>query len=263
MSKFDDIYLDMVEKILNEGYYDNNRTGMPTYKLPHQIMQFDLNEEFPILTTKLVGFKTAVKELLWIFQKQSNSIQDLHDQNVTIWDEWQLEDGTIGTAYGWIVKKYNQMDKLIEQLKTNDQDRRMLINLWQIPYLDTGGLYPCVFNSCWDVTDGKLNCMLTIRSNDLPLGNPFNVAQYAVLVHLLAQVTGHKVGILTLCINNAHIYENQIEGMKLQLSRRKDALPAPKLWINPEIKDFYDFTMDDIKLIDYKHLGKIQMDVSV
>lgn len=263
MSKADVVYLDLVEKILNEGYYDKNRTGTNTYKLPHQFMQFDLQEEFPILTTKFVAFKTAVKELLWIFQKQSNSVKELQADNVHIWDEWELEDGTIGTAYGWVVREYNQIDKLIHQLKTNDQDRRMIINLWQIAHLDTGALHPCVFNSCWDVTDGKLNCMVTVRSNDIPLGNPFNVAQYAVLVHLIAQVTNHEPGILTFCISNAHIYENQIEGMKLQLSRREQALPAPKLWINPDIKDFYDFTIKDIKLIDYKHLGKIEMEVSV
>lgn len=263
MSKFDEIYLDMVEKILTEGYYDQNRTGVATYKLPHQIMQLDLEKEFPILTTKFVAFKTAVKELLWIFQKQSNKIDDLHKENVHIWDEWEMPDGTIGTSYGWIVKKFNQIDTLIEQIKTNPQNRRMIINLWQIPYLDTGALYPCVFNSCWDVTNGKLNCMLTIRSNDLPLGNPFNVVQYAVLVHLLAQVTKYKPGLLTVCISNAHIYENQIEGIKEQISRREKALPTPKLWVNPEIKDFYEFTIEDIKLEGYEHLGKIDMPVSV
>lgn len=263
MSKYDEIYLDIAEKILDEGYYDNNRTGIPTYKLPHQIMRFNLEEEFPILTTKSVAFKTAVKELLWIFQKQSNDVEELKRENVHIWDEWEKEDGTIGTSYGWIVKEFKQIDTLIHKLKTNPQDRRMIINLWQIQYLDTGALYPCVFNSCWDVTDGKLNCMLTIRSNDLPLGNPFNVVQYAVLVHLLAQVTDFKPGILTVCISNAHIYENQVEGMKVQISRKNEALPAPKLWINPEIRNFYDFKIEDIKLIDYKNLGKIDMPVAV
>lgn len=263
MSRYDDIYLDLVERILKDGYYCENRTGIATYKLPHQILQFNLEEEFPILTTKAVAFNSAIKELLWIFQKQSNNVKELQEDNVHIWDEWEMKDGTIGTAYGWIVKEFKQIDKLIYQLKNNPQDRRMIINLWQIPYLDTGALYPCVFNSCWDVTDGKLNCMLTIRSNDIPLGHPFNVTQYAVLVHLLAQVTGHKVGLLTVCISNAHIYENQVEGMKLQLSRRDQALQAPKLWINPEVKDFYDFTIEDIRLIDYKHLGKISMDVAV
>ena len=263
MSKFDDQYLDLVERLLSKGYYDQNRTGVGTYKLPHEILKFDLAEEFPILTTKSVAFKTAVKELLWIFQKQSNKISELHEQNVHIWDEWEMEDGTIGTSYGWVVKEYKQVDKLIEQLKTNPQDRRMVINLWQIPHLDTGALYPCVFNSCWDVTDGRLNCLLTIRSNDIPLGHPFNVVQYAAFIHLLAQVTNLKPGLLTVCISNAHIYENQVEGMKEHLSRKDKALPAPKIWINPEIKDFYDFTIDDIKLIDYKHLGTIKMPVAV
>jgi len=113
MSKYDEQYLDLVEKILTKGYYDQNRTGIATYKLPHQILQFNLEEEFPILTTKFVAFKAAVKELLWIFQKQSNKISDLHDQNVHIWDEWEMEDGTIGTSYGWVVKEFKQVDKLI------------------------------------------------------------------------------------------------------------------------------------------------------
>lgn len=263
MSLYDDKYLSIANDILENGYFDNNRTGMPTYKLPHQIMQFNLEKEFPILTTKFVAFKTAVKELLWIFKDQSNSVKDLQAQNVKIWDEWMMEDGTIGTSYGWVVKKFNQMDKLIEALKNNPQDRRMMLNLWQIPYLDGGALYPCCFLTLWDVTDGNLNCMLVQRSGDWPLGVPFNTSQYAVLVHLLAQVTGHKPGLFTHVINNAHIYKNQVEGMKIQLSRKNDAYKAPKLWINPEIKDFYDFTPDDIKLEEYKHHEAIKMEVSV
>lgn len=163
MSLYDKQYIAIAEKILKEGYHDNNRTGTPTLKLPHQIMQFDLQEEFPILTTKFVAFKTAVKELLWIFKDQSNDVKKLQEQNVHIWDEWMNEEGTIGTSYGWIVKKFNQIDKLIDTLKNNPQDRRMMINLWQIPYLDGGTLYPCVFNTMWDVTDGKLNCMIVQR----------------------------------------------------------------------------------------------------
>lgn len=263
MSNYDEQYLDLVERILKNGYYDNNRTGIPTYKLPHQIMQFDLEKEFPIATTKFVAFRTAVRELLWIFKDQSNDVTKLQKQKVHIWDEWMQEDGTIGTAYGWVVKEFNQIDTLIHQLKTNPQDRRMMINLWQIPYLDTGALHPCCFLTMWDVTDGRLNCMLVQRSGDMGLGVPFNTTQYAVLVHLIAQVTGFKPGLLTHVINNAHIYENQVEGLKLQLTRRDEALEAPKLWINPEIKDFYDFTMKDIKLIDYKHHDKISMEVAV
>ena len=263
MSLYDDKYLEIVKNILDFGYFDNNRTITKTYKLPHQIMQFNLQDEFPILTTKKVAFKTAVKELLWIFKDQSNDVKKLQDNNVHIWDEWIMQDGTIGTSYGFVVEKFKQIDSLIDKLKNNPQDRRMLIDLWQIPYLDTGALYPCCFLTMWDVTDGHLNCMLIQRSGDIPLGVPFNTSQYAVLTHLLAQVTGHKTGLFTHVINNAHIYENQVEGMKLQFSRKNDAYPAPKLWINPDITDFYDFTSNDIKLIDYKHHDAIKMEVSI
>ena len=263
MSLADRQYLQIVEDVLAKGYFDQNRTGVPTYKLPHQIMQFDLEKEFPILTTKFVAFKTAVKELLWIWQLQSNDVRVLQEMGCHIWDEWMLEDGTIGKAYGYQIKKYRQVDKLIETLKTNPQDRRMIVNLWNIEDLPEMALQPCAFLTLWDVTDGRLNCMLVQRSGDIGLGVPFNMTQYAVLVHLIAQVTDLRPGLFTHVINNAHIYENHVEALKLQLSRREEALPAPKLIINPEIKDFYKFTLDDIKLDDYKHLGKIEMEVAV
>ncbi len=263
MSNYDKQYLAIVERILKDGYYDGNRTGVPTYKLPHQIFQFDLEKEFPILTTKRVAFRTAVRELLWIYQEQSNDVKRLQEQNVHIWDEWMMEDGTIGTSYGWVVKRYHQMDTLLRQLKTNPQDRRMLIDLWQIPHLDTGALHPCCFLTLWDVSDGRLNCMLVQRSADMGLGVPFNTTQYAVLVHLVAQATGWKPGLFTHVMNNAHIYENQVEALKLQLSRRERAYEAPKLWINPEIHDFYGFTVEDIKLIGYRHHDAISMEVAV
>ena len=260
MSTYDDKYLAIAKDILENGYFDTNRTGVSTYKLPHQIMQFNLEKEFPILTTKRVAFKTAVREILWIMQKQSNNINDLEGH---IWDEWADEDGSIGKAYGYQVKKYHQIDNLIKSLKENPQERRMMINIWNWEDLPEMNLAPCCFLSMWDVTDGRLNCMLIQRSGDIPLGVPFNSSQYAVLTHLLAQVTGLKPGLFTHVINNAHIYENQVEGMKLQLTRKDEAYEAPKLWINPEIKDFYDFTEEDIKLIDYKHHETIKMPVSV
>ena len=263
MSIADIKYHKLIDDILKEGYYDQNRTGIATYKLPHQIMQFDLQKEFPIITTKFVAFKTAVKELLWIFKDQSNDVKALQDQNVHIWDEWKMEDGTIGTSYGFIVKKFEQIDKLIYTLKNNPQDRRMMIDLWQIPYLNTGALHPCCFLTMWDVTDGKLNCMLVQRSGDAGLGVPFNTSQYAVLVHLIAQVVGLKVGLFTHVINNAHIYENHVEGLKLQSTRMDKAYDAPVLWINPKINNFYDFTPEDIKLLDYKYHEKIEMGVAI
>lgn len=281
MSKFDKMYLDLCNKILTEGTYVQNRTGIATYKLPHQILQFDLSEEFPILTTKQVAFKHAVLEMLWIYQVQSNDVSWLKDRGIKIWNEWEIgEDGiymgknfgkewagTIGTAYGWIVNKYKLTQNLINTLKNNPTDRRMIMSLWQNEFLPTAALPSCVWNTQWDVTDGKLNCLLNVRSNDVPLGMPFNVTQYAVLIHLLAHVTGLKPGIFTYVINNAHIYENQIEGIKEQMKRLDNALPAPKLWINEEIDDFFKFDnskeLKDIKLMNYEHLGKISMPVAV
>lgn len=263
MSIADKQYLHIVRNILENGYHDQNRTGIPTFKLPHQIMQFDLSKEFPILTTKFVAFKTAVKELLWIYKEQSNDVRKLQEQNVHIWDEWMREDGTIGKAYGYQVAKFKQIDNLINTLMTDPQSRRMIISLWNIEDLPDMALYPCCYETLWDVKENILNCMLVQRSGDFPLGVPFNMCQYAVLIHLIAHVTGLKPGLFTHVINNAHIYENQVAGMKLQLTRKDKAYDAPKLWINPEIKNFYDFSIDDIKLIDYKHHEKISMEVAI
>lgn len=259
MSLADTQYLNIAGNILFSGYYDKNRTEFNTFKLPHQIMQFDLEKEFPILTTKFVAFKTAVREMLWIYRDQSNDVTLLQEQNVTVWDKWVDENNTIGRGYGYQVAKYKQIDKLIETLITNPQDRRMIISLWNIEDLPYMELQPCAFQTLWDVNDGRLNCMLIQRSGDWALGIPFNLAQYAVLVHLIAQVTGLKPGLLTHVINNAHIYENHIPGIQKQISNKEKAFKAPKLWINPEIKNFYDFTIDDIKLINYKYIEKIDM----
>ena len=186
MSAADTPYLAIVERILKEGYYANNRTGVPTYKLAHQIMQFDLAKEFPILTTKFVAFKTAVKELLWIWQKQSNDVRELQAMGVHVWDEWMREDGTIGKAYGYQIKKYKQLDNLLHMLKTDPQSRRMIVTLWNIEDLPDMALQPCAYETLWDVSGDRLNCMLVQRSGDMGLGVPFNMTQYAVLVHLVA-----------------------------------------------------------------------------
>ena len=263
MSLYDEKYLSIVKDILDNGYYDNNRTGMPTYKLPHQIMQFNLQKEFPILTTKFVAFKTAVKEMLWIYQKQSNVVEDLRQMNVKIWNEWEGEDGTIGKAYGYQIAKYKQLDKLIKTIKEDPDSRRMIVTLWNIEDLDDMALQPCAYETLWDVGDGYLNCMLIQRSGDMGLGVPFNTAQYAALQCMIGQVTGLKPGKFTHVINNAHIYENHVDALREQLARRNQALPAPKIIVNPEVKDFYDFTPEDITLDGYEHLGKLSMTVAV
>ncbi|WP_127147272.1 thymidylate synthase [Veillonella sp. VA139] len=263
MSVADTQYLQIIENILDHGYYANNRTGIATYKLPHQVMQFNLAEEFPILTTKFVAFKTAIKELLWIWQLQSNDVRQLQAMNVKVWDEWMREDGTIGKAYGYQIAKYKQLDNLLDMLQKDPQSRRMIVTLWNIEDLPDMALQPCAYETLWDVTDGRLNCMLVQRSGDMGLGVPFNTAQYAALVHMIAQVSGLQAGQFTHVINNAHIYENHVEALRTQLERREKALPAPILRINPDVTDFYDFKAEDIILEGYEHLGKLSMTVAV
>lgn len=263
MSRADEQYLDIVARILNDGYYANNRTGVPTYKLPHQIMQFDLAEEFPILTTKFVAFKTAVKELLWIWQKQSNDVRELQAMGVHVWDEWMREDGTIGKAYGYQIAKYQQLDNLLKMLKEDPQSRRMIVTLWNIEDLPDMALQPCAYETLWDVTAGKLNCMLIQRSGDMGLGVPFNLTQYAVLVYLIAKVSGLQPGQFTHVINNAHIYENHVEALRTQLARRNEAKAAPRISIDEAVTDFYRVTPDQIQLEGYEHLGKLPMEVAV
>ena len=263
MSLADTQYLHIIENILDHGYYANNRTGIATYKLPHQVMQFDLEKEFPILTTKFVAFKTAIKELLWIWQLQSNDVRQLQAMNVKVWDEWMREDGTIGKAYGYQIAKYKQLDNLLDMLQKDPQSRRMIVTLWNIEDLPDMALQPCAYETLWDVTDGRLNCMLVQRSGDMGLGVPFNTAQYAALVHMVAQVSGLKVGQFTHVINNAHIYENHVEALRTQLERRGEALAAPVLQLNPKITNFYDFKPEDITLEGYEHLGKLSMTVAV
>jgi len=293
MSKFDEQYLDLCDRILKEGTYSNNRTGVPTYKLPHQVLRFDLAEEFPILTTKYVAYKAAILEMLWIYQVQSNDTRWLNERSIKIWDEWTADENgtyqqvggkklelgkefahTIGTAYGWIVGKYKLTQRIIDTLKNNPNDRKMVMSLWQDEFMPTACLPSCVWNSQWDVADGKLNILVNCRSNDVPLGLPFNISQYAVLCYLLAQTCELKPGQMTYVINNAHIYENQIDGINEQLRRRDEKLAAdgklfdaPKLWINPDVKDFFKFDNSkellDIKLENYQHQGKISMPVAV
>ena len=320
MSKFDDQYIDLCRRILDHGekiinYQKVDKRGKAaasaipdhvaqgtgetrTIRLPHQVLQFDLSEEFPILTSKKVGFKTATLEMLWIYQAASNDVRWLHERGVKIWDEWEIPESgeykgrnlsqifteshpsekpenfahTIGTAYGWIVNRYHLIDNLIETLKNNPGNRRMVLSLWQNEWLSTAALPSCVWNSQWNLIDGHLNILVTSRSSDVALGLPFNVTQYAVLCHLIAQCIGAKPGQLTFITNDAHIYENQIDGIREQIKRYDEAIknntlpPAPKIWINPKITDFYKFDnsreLKDIRLENYQNLGTIKMPVT-
>lgn len=300
MSRFDDIYCGLLGSILKDGREVENRTGVNTIKIPSYHFQLDLSEEFPILTTKQVFIRQAVLEMLWFYQAQSNDVRWLQERNVRIWDEWEIDENgywnavqmlpdgsgklvktevhkyfgkewahTIGTAYGWIVNKFGLTQKLIDKLKNNREDRRMVMSLWQNDYLDTAVLPSCVWSSEWDVTDGKLNAWIHQRSCDVPLGLPFNVTQYAVLLKMLAQTTGLGAGKIDWSIKDAHIYVNQINGVKEQLRRYDEnggGYAAPKLWLNPEVDDFFKFDNSadckDVRLIDYKHMGKISFPIA-
>ena len=298
MSKWDREYIKLCKTILNEGKEVENRTGTNTIKIPSYHLHFDLQEEFPCLTTKQLYFRQAILEMLWIYQAQSNDVRWLQERNVHIWDEWEInEDGkwiatqnvlennklvkkevikdfgkdmahTIGTADGYIVKKFGFTDKIINTIKNNPTDRRLVISLWQDDYLDTAVLPSCVWSTEWDVTDGKINMWVHQRSCDVPLGLPFNVTQYAVLLSLIAQVCGLKPGTIDYSIKDAHIYVNQKDGIKEQIARFDSAgdLPAPTLWINPEIDDFYKFDnskeLKDIKIKNYQHMGPIKFPIS-
>lgn len=293
MSKWDKKYLELCKEILEKGKEVENRTGINTIKLPYKTFEFDLEEEFPILTTKKVAWKSAILEMLWIYQVQSNDVNWLQERGVSIWDEWKIDDdgiyrvpeqgnkpaftkefgkenaGTIGTAYGYITKKYQLTQKLIDTLKNDPTDRRMIMSLWQDEYLDTAVLPSCVWNSMWDVTDGKLNAIVTQRSCDVALGLPFNVTQYASLLIMLAQVTNLKPGVLYWSTKDAHLYLNQLDGIKEQIRRYEELgdYPAPKFELNKDIDDFFKFDnskeLKDIKLLNYKNHGPIKMDVAI
>lgn len=285
MTSADRQYLDLVKKIIKYGTMAPTRAkwedGTVAYakKLFGESYTFNLQEEFPILTTKQVFFKTAVKELIWIWVMGSNKVSDLRDMGVKIWNEWELPDGTIGKAYGQQarhlekhmfdahtgeylgIQEIDQVKVLIEGLKNDPQSRRHIVSFWNVADLDQMSLQPCAFQTIWDVTDGYLNCQLVQRSSDIFLGNPFNFTQYAVLMHMIAQVTGYKPGKLYHTMTNAHIYDRHINLLEEQLER--EPTEAPKIWINPEVKDFNDFKPEDIKLIDYKSHPAIKGEVSI
>ena len=299
MSVWDKEYINLCKRILSEGVEVENRTGMNTVKIPFYSFSLDVGKEFPVLTTKQLFFKGAILEMLWIYQAQSNDVRWLKERGVKIWDEWEIdEDGiwramqkvpdgagglvdreiikdfgkewahTIGTAYGYIVNKFQMTQKLIETIKTNPTDRRMVMTLWQDDYVPTAVLPSCVWSSEWDVTKGKINVLVHQRSCDVPLGLPFNVTQYAVLQSLIAHCTGLEVGTLNWSIKDAHIYVNQIEGIMEQI-RRFDTdgdLHAPTLWINPEVRNFFEIDnsreLKDIKIEGYEHMGKISFPIA-
>ncbi|MGB4658337.1 MAG: thymidylate synthase [Mobilitalea sp.] len=276
MSLADDIFIHMCEDILENGVSTEGEKVRPkwedgafayTIKKFGVVNRYDLSKEFPAMTLRKTAIKTAIDELLWIWQKKSNNV---HDLNSHIWDSWADEEGSIGKAYGYqlgVKHSYkegemDQVDRVIFDLKNNPYSRRIMTNIYVHQDLCEMHLYPCAYSMTFNVTKKKdseiliLNAILNQRSNDILAANSFNVCQYAVLVHMLAQVCGFEVGELVHVIADAHIYDRHIPVIKELIQR--PAYDAPVFWINPEVKDFYKFTVDDFELRDYKFGPKVE-----
>lgn len=264
MSLADDLFINMCKDIIDNGYSTEGEKVRPkwedgtyayTIKRFGVVNRYDLSKEFPAITLRKTYVKSAIDELLWIWQKKSNNVHDLKSH---IWDSWADENGSIGKAYGYqlgVKHKYkegmmDQVDRLIYDLKNNPYSRRMLTNIYVHQDLSEMNLYPCAYSMTFNVTGDRLNAILNQRSQDVLAANNWNVVQYAVLVHMLAQVTGFKLGELVHVIADAHIYDRHIPIVKELITRPTH--PAPKFYMNPDVKDFYDFTLDDFRIEDYE-----------
>jgi thymidylate synthase len=264
MSKADIIFIDMCRDILENGYTTEGQKvrpvwedGTPAYTIKKfgVVNRYDLSEEFPILTLRPTPLKKAIDEILWIWQKKSNDIRDL---NSRIWDAWADEEGSIGKAYGYQLRQkhkykegeFDQVDRVLYDLKHNPYSRRILTNIYNHSDLHKMNLYPCAYSVTFNVTGDRLNAILNQRSQDVLPANNWNVCQYAILVHMFAAVSGLKAGELVHVIADAHIYDRHIPIVRELIERPQ--YPAPKLVINPDIRDFYEFTADDFHLEGYR-----------
>ena len=265
MSMADEIFINMCRDILENGTSTEGEKVRPhwpdgtsayTIKKFGVVNRYDLSKEFPLLTLRRTALKSATDEILWIWQQKSNNIHDLHSH---IWDEWADEDGSIGKAYGYqlgvkhLYKEglFDQVDRVIYDLKNNPFSRRILTNIYVHQDLHEMNLYPCAYSMTFNVSDDTLNGILNQRSQDMLTANSWNVCQYAVLMHMFAQASGLKVGELVHVIADAHIYDRHIPMVEELL--KKEPLPGPTLWVDPEVKDFYQFTTDSFKLENYQY----------
>ena len=274
MSYADEVFIENCKKILNEGIWDTTGPVRPkwadgteahTKKTFCIVNRYDLSKEFPVMTLRKTNFKNCVDEILWIWQKKSNNIKDL---NSHIWDSWADENGSIGKAYGYqlgVKHKYkegemDQVDRVLYDLKNNPLSRRIMTNIYTFQDLHEMNLYPCAYSMTFNVTGNKLNGILNQRSQDMLTANNWNICQYAVLLHMFAQVSNLEVGELVHVIADAHIYDRHIPLVEEMLKR--PTLKAPKFVIDKSIKNFYDFTVDSFKLEDYEYnppIGKIEV----
>lgn len=264
MSRADRIFIDNMKDILENGVWDTDYPVRPhwadgapahTIKKFGIVNRYDLQEELPILTIRRTAFKSCLDELLWIWQKKSNNVHDLHSH---IWDSWADKTGSIGKAYGYQLAKksiypegeFDQVDRVLFDLKNNPHSRRIMTNIYNFEDLHEMHLYPCAYSMTFNVSGDKLNGILNQRSNDMLTANNWNVLQYSLLLMMFAQVSGLKPGILLHVISDAHIYDRHIDIVKEVIAKPEH--PAPKLIINPNIKNFYDFKVEDFELVDYE-----------
>ncbi len=271
-------YLDLVKHVIENGAEKHDRTGTGTKSVFGYQMRFDLSEGFPMVTTKKVHLKSMIYELLW-FLKGDTNIGYLKDNGVRIWNEWADENGDLGPVYGhqwrnWNSEEIDQITDVIETLKKNPDSRRMLVSAWNPSVLPDNALTfnenvsngkaalpPCHAFFQFYVADGKLSCQLYQRSADIFLGVPFNIGSYALLTMMIAQVCGYEAGDFVHTFGDAHIYSNHMEQIELQLSR--DPKPLPKMLLNPDVKNIFDFNFDDFTLIDYNPHPHIKGAVAV
>lgn len=261
-------YLDLLQHVLDKGAPREDRTGTGTLSVFGHQMRFDLSEGFPVLTTKKLHLKSIIHELLWFLKGETN-VKYLQENGVRIWNEWADDNGELGPIYGYQWRSWptpkgehvDQISKAIDQIKNNPLSRRIIVSAWNVGQLEEMNLPPCHILFQFYVNDGKLSCQLYQRSADIFLGVPFNIASYALLTMMMAQVTGLQPGDFVHTLGDAHIYNNHLEQVKLQLTR--EPYPLPQMKINPEVTSIFDFKYEDFELVNYQAHPHIKGKVSV
>ncbi len=261
-------YLDLVQNILDHGVKKGDRTGTGTLSMFGYQMRFNLQDGFPLLTTKKLHLKSIIYELIWFLNGDTN-IKYLNDHGVRIWDEWADEHGELGPVYGAQWRSWNtgdgrsvdQISQVIEQIKTNPNSRRLIVSAWNVAEIENMALPPCHTLFQFYVANGRLSCQLYQRSADVFLGVPFNIASYALLTMMIAQVCDLEAGDFVHTLGDAHLYLNHLEQARLQLTRQP--YPLPQMRINPAVKSIFDFEYEDFELLNYQAHPSIKAEISV
>ncbi|WP_353981482.1 thymidylate synthase [Salinicola endophyticus] len=261
-------YLDLMQRVLDSGIEKADRTGVGTLSVFGHQMRFDLSQGFPLVTTKKLHLRSIIHELLWFLRGDTN-IAYLHEHNVTIWDEWADANGDLGPVYGYQWRSWpapdgesiDQIARVVEQIRRHPDSRRHIVSAWNPALVDEMALPPCHALFQFYVAEGRLSCQLYQRSADIFLGVPFNIASYALLTHMVAQVCGLEPGEFVHTLGDAHLYLNHLDQARLQLSR--EPLPLPRLRLNPEIDDLFAFRFDDIAIEDYRSHPAIKAPIAV